>query len=50
MCCEREGGVERMVPGLVLLGSEIVSTMEDVAVDNVCQHLLWSASPSIRLF
>jgi len=36
VCCEREGGVERMVPGLVLLSSDIVSAMEDVAVDNVC--------------
>lgn len=35
MSCEGEGGLERMVPGLVLFGGEMVSRMEDIAVDNI---------------
>ena len=41
---ERKWCLQCMVPGLVVLGCEMVLRMKDIAVDNVYQHLLLMVS------
>ena len=36
---KRKRGLKRMIPSLMVLGCEVVSRMEDVAVDNIYQYL-----------